>query len=165
MRLTLILMRHAKSDHPGGVADHERGLTPRGREGAAKIGRWLAAEGHAPDAVLCSTAARTRATWDEVRAAAGWAVEARDMRRLYGAAPSMIRESVAEAAEACVMVIAHNPGIGQAATALALAPPEHARFADFPPAAAAVLRFDALGWAEAMRARGEVAGFAVPGDL
>ena len=34
-------MRHAKSDYPDGVADHERPLAPRGDREAALAGDWL----------------------------------------------------------------------------------------------------------------------------
>ncbi len=59
---TLVLLRHAKSDYPGGVADHDRPLAPRGIREAGLAGDWLRAELPAIDAVLCSTATRTRQT-------------------------------------------------------------------------------------------------------
>src|SRR3989337_2337943 len=43
---TLLLLRHAKSDYPDGVADHERPLAPRGIREAALAGDWVRA--HAP---------------------------------------------------------------------------------------------------------------------
>src|SRR4029453_5768266 len=59
---TLLLLRHAKSDYPQGVADHERPLAPRGEREAGLAGDWLRAHAPAVDAVLCSTATRTRQT-------------------------------------------------------------------------------------------------------
>src|SRR6202451_4394164 len=59
----LVLLRHAKSDWPE-VADHERPLAKRGRRDAPVVGRWLGASGYVPDAVVCSTAARARQTWE-----------------------------------------------------------------------------------------------------
>ena len=59
----LVLLRHAKSAWPD-VADHERPLAKRGRRDAPVVGRWLGASGYVPDAVICSTAARARETWD-----------------------------------------------------------------------------------------------------
>ena len=53
---TLLLLRHAKSDYPAGVADHDRPLAPRGMREAALAGDWLRAHAPAVDAVLCSTA-------------------------------------------------------------------------------------------------------------
>src|SRR3954467_9521492 len=59
---TLLLLRHAKSDYPTGVADHERPLAPRGEREARLAGDWLRAHAPAVDAVLCSSATRTRET-------------------------------------------------------------------------------------------------------
>ena len=165
MTLTLILMRHAKSGHPDGAADHDRPLTDRGREGAAKVGRWLASEGIVPDEALVSTATRTRQTWEGVHDAAGWTMEATPLRGLYNAPEGAIRAAVGEATGKAVLVIGHNPAIGSAAARLAEAPPEHARFEDYPPASVTILRFGAEDWLAAMRGAGEVIGFAVPGDL
>src|ERR1700712_4658208 len=64
---TLLLLRHAKSDYPPGVADHERPLAPRGIREAALAGDWLRAHAPAVDAVLCSTATRTRETLARTR--------------------------------------------------------------------------------------------------
>jgi phosphohistidine phosphatase len=63
---TLVLLRHAKAAHPEGVADPQRGLTPRGHADAAAAGGWLAAQRLVPDAVLCSPSRRTRETWHGV---------------------------------------------------------------------------------------------------
>lgn len=56
------MLRHAKSDYPGGVADHDRPLAPRGIREAALAGDWIRGCVPAVDAVLCSTATRTRQT-------------------------------------------------------------------------------------------------------
>src|SRR6476659_7642568 len=64
---TLMLLRHAKSDYPTGVADHERPLAPRGEREAGLAGDWLRAHAPAVDAVLCSTATRTRETLARTR--------------------------------------------------------------------------------------------------
>jgi phosphohistidine phosphatase len=165
MTLTLILMRHAKSDHPDGTADHDRPLTDGGRDGAAKVGRWLEAQGIAPDEALVSTATRTWQTWEGARDAAGWTIEATPLRALYNAPEGAIRSAVGEATGRTVLVIGHNPAIGSAAGSLARAAPAHGRFGRYPPAAATILHFEAEGWAEAMKGSGHVMGFAVPADL
>lgn len=59
---TLIILRHAKSDWPLGVADHERPLGGRGTREAPEAGRWLVEHGLYPDMILCSDAVRTRQT-------------------------------------------------------------------------------------------------------
>src|SRR5215469_17757042 len=59
----LVLLRHAKSDWPEDVADHDRPLAPRGRRDAPLVGRWLARAGYVPDIAICSTARRAQETW------------------------------------------------------------------------------------------------------
>ena len=165
MTLTLILMRHAKAAPGGGGPDHDRPLTGRGRQGSARVGRWLAAEGIVPDEALVSTAARTRATWEGVLAAAGWTLDVTPTPRLYDAPASAVRAAVAEARGRTVLVVGHNPSMGRTAATLARAAPDHERFGDYPTAATTVLRFDAADWGAAMRGTGEVVAFAVPADL
>src|SRR5690349_18486929 len=52
---TLLLMRHAKSGYPDGVADHDRPLAARGIREAGLAGDWIRANFAEVDAVLCST--------------------------------------------------------------------------------------------------------------
>lgn len=63
MTKTLILLRHLKSgwDDPR-LADHERPLNDRGEADGPAIRDALKARCPAPEAVLCSTAKRTRET-------------------------------------------------------------------------------------------------------
>lgn len=63
---TLILLRHAKAETPGELPDFERRLTDKGRADADAAGSWLADAGLAPGLVLCSSATRTRETWQGV---------------------------------------------------------------------------------------------------
>src|SRR5919112_4596600 len=58
----LVIMRHAKADWPGGVADHERPLEERGHREAPLAGRWLLKHNIVPDFIRCSSALRTRQT-------------------------------------------------------------------------------------------------------
>jgi len=57
-RQALLLLRHAKSSWPDGVADHDRPLAPRGLRSAALVGRFLVGNDLVPDRVVCSTARR-----------------------------------------------------------------------------------------------------------
>lgn len=59
---TLVILRHAKSDWPKGVPDHERPLGGRGNREAPLAGKWLVEHGIYPDMILCSDAVRTRQT-------------------------------------------------------------------------------------------------------
>ena len=63
-------MRHAKSDYPAGVADHERPLAPRGIREAGLAGDWLRANVPTIDGVLCSTATRAASVSSRMRPSA-----------------------------------------------------------------------------------------------
>jgi phosphohistidine phosphatase len=114
---TLLLMRHAKSDYPAGVADHDRPLAPRGIREAGLAGDWLRANVPTIDAVLCSTATRARQTLDNTRIEA----PVRYSERLYGAAPGTMIEEVNETADAVatLLVVGHEPTMSELALILA----------------------------------------------
>lgn len=59
----LLLLRHAKSAWPDGVADHDRPLADRGRRDAPRMGAYIAKAGLQPDFALVSSALRTQETW------------------------------------------------------------------------------------------------------
>ena len=63
----LLLLRHAKSDRPPGVADIDRPLNPRGRRAAPAIAGYLDAEELRPDLAIVSPSARTRETFAAVQ--------------------------------------------------------------------------------------------------
>lgn len=172
---TLILFRHAKSDHPGGMDDHERPLAARGRRDAPAMARWLAEHGLVPQKVLCSDAVRTRRTL--ALALDAWAEMDEVRPPVIGYRPGLYLASAARilsltAAEAgasdSVMVVGHNPGMHDLAQALTepAATPAHRRLArKFPTAAAAVLTFDIDRWEELATRRGELSTFMRPRDL
>lgn len=166
MTRTLILIRHAKSDWDDpALDDHDRPLNPRGRKSAPRIGAWLRRNGYLPASVLCSTAERTRETWD------GIAAQLRDppdpvyTRGLYLAAPADMLNAIRDSEAPSLAVIGHNPGIGSLAWSLCRVPPEHPKFGLFPTGATLVLDFDADHWAEVSPGRGEVVDFAIPREL
>jgi phosphohistidine phosphatase len=140
---TLLLLRHAKSDYPEGVADHDRPLAPRGVREAGLAGDWLRAHAPAVDAVLCSTAARTRETLARTRVDAP--VEFSD--RLYDATPGAIIEEInnVDPDVETLLVISHEPAMSQVALGLATEEGSNPTAAEgistkFPTSAIAVLR-------------------------
>ncbi|MFM9378351.1 SixA phosphatase family protein [Gordonia sp. VNK21] len=107
---TLVLMRHGKSGYPDGVWDHERPLAARGRREAALAGRWMADDGLQVDAVLCSTAQRTRETLERT----GIGAPVQYAEEIYGGTPADILETVrllAPADAGTVLVVGHFPGL------------------------------------------------------
>jgi len=140
---TLLLLRHAKSDYPSGVADHERPLAPRGVREAALAGDWLRAHAPQVDAVLCSTATRTRETLARTRIDA----PVNYVERLYDATPGAVIEEInsVDPAVGTLLVIGHEPAMSSVALGLADAEGSNATAAEhistkFPTSAIAVLR-------------------------
>ena len=118
----LVVVRHAKSDYPWGVTDHDRPLNERGRRDAPALGAWL--DEHLtwdgpPPLVVVSTARRAQLTWRLARSAmsARWdAADVRDEPRIYEASVPTIVSVLVEAASApeaaeTVIVVGHNPGL------------------------------------------------------
>ncbi|MFJ8537958.1 SixA phosphatase family protein [Streptomyces sp. NPDC093591] len=117
----LVVLRHAKSAWPDGVADHERPLAPRGRRDAPVAGRTLAEADCLPDLALCSTAVRARETWELAAAQWGTPPPVRHEPRLYAAdVPDLlevVRETPSEVET--LLLVGHNPGLEELVLELA----------------------------------------------
>ncbi len=117
----LLLLRHAKSSwSEPGASDHDRPLNRRGQEAAPRIGAYLARHKLIPDRVLCSTARRARETWELVAAEVPGVPAATFTERLYDATPRALVDVLrhAEPEAKSLLVVGHNPGLQEAATAL-----------------------------------------------
>jgi phosphohistidine phosphatase len=114
---TLVLMRHAKSDYPDGLPDHERPLANRGVREAGIAGDWLRANVQGIDAVLCSSAVRTRQTL--VRTSVDAPVSYRD--QLYGASPDTVIDEINGVDDdvTTLLVVGHEPTMSHLALGLA----------------------------------------------
>jgi len=159
---TLVLMRHAKSAYPDGVPDHDRPLAPRGRREAGLAGDWLRANLPPIDAVLCSTATRTR----ETLARSAIDAPARYADRLYEAVPGMVIDEITRISDevTVVLVVAHEPTISQ--VALGLADNSNTAAAEristkFPTSAIAVLRLSCC-WKDLDLGSAQLVDFHVP---
>jgi phosphohistidine phosphatase len=167
----LILMRHAKSawDDPH-QKDIDRPLNGRGRKAAKHMGAWLSGEGYRPGVVLCSTAQRTRETLDLVKPNLPTSATIEHVQALYMAAPREMLNEIAKApapAEA-VMLVGHNPGMGNLASLLAGSGDAKALgnlHSKFPTAAIAVLGFNVARWTDLAPESGILLAFQRPRDL
>jgi phosphohistidine phosphatase len=114
---TLLLLRHAKSDYPGGVPDHDRPLAPRGIREAGLAGDWLRSAVPAIDAVLCSTATRTRQTLERT----GIEAPVRFVDRIYDATPGIVLDEINGVDDdvRTLLVIGHEPVMSGLALGLA----------------------------------------------
>jgi phosphohistidine phosphatase len=161
---TLLLMRHAKSDYPPGVDDHDRPLAPRGVREAGLAGEWLRSSAPRVDAVLCSTATRAQETL--ARTGIDAAVTFSD--RLYDAVAGTVIQEINSIGDdvATLLVIGHEPATSHVVLALAdPASSNHAAAerisAKFPTSGIVVLRTSAA-WAVLTLGGAELVAFHVP---
>ena len=137
----IVVVRHAKSSWADStVPDHDRPLNLRGRWAAPRVAGALAERGCVPELTYCSTAARTRQTWElmaarfergfreddaagarQDHATAAGAPQVRFLRELYLATTEALLELAASAPSDVdtLMILGHNPGIHSLACGLA----------------------------------------------
>ena len=160
---TLILMRHAKSSWTAQGPDETRPLNARGEAAAPVMARWMAARGLRPDAILCSSATRTRQTVALMREAVPDWPEPVILPALYLAEPDEILAALRGLPDrvSTGLVVGHEPGLSTAARLLGgRAVPDH-----FPTAAAAVFEISARGWGGLSWGKAKFVDFAKPRDL
>jgi len=109
---TLILFRHAKAVRPHEAEnDKARGLTGRGRREAAEAGAAMEEAGLKPTLALVSTSQRTRET--AAHGLTNFKLETAFDEALYHAEPESIWDAFTESEAECVVVVGHNPGVGE----------------------------------------------------
>lgn len=143
----VLLLRHSKAARAEpGMRDFDRPLEERGTKHAIAVGEAMAAAGLRPHTVLCSTARRTRETWDAVSGALGaTADEVRFLDELYHSDVAGYLAAIRAAGPAeSVLVIGHNPMTAEAA-ALLVGSGERGKVANmrtrFPTSALAIIGF------------------------
>ncbi len=162
MAFNLILVRHAKSSWENlSQPDHDRPLNKRGRASAVALGKWIRQKTTNPDQVLCSSAARTQETY----ALMGFDDPPEIREGLYHASSDTMLRHLHGASGNTVMMLAHNPGIGDFAERLATRLPSHPRFLDYPTGATTVFEFAVDSWHDVSFGQGHVKAFAIPREL
>lgn len=112
-------MRHAHAaPAASGEVDHTRALDDRGIADAARIGRAVADAGFQIEAVACSDAVRTRQTLDGLRPALPAGCSETFDHGLYSEGIEGYWATIRRGAASSLLVVGHNPGIGEVARAL-----------------------------------------------
>ena len=162
----MILLRHAKSDYPDGVADHDRPLAPRGVREAALAGDWVRANAPVVDAVVCSSATRTRQTLERT----GLDAPAQYLDQLYDSTPGLTLDVVNgvdtlfDTEVSTLLVVGHEPTTSQLALGLAADGDQDAidqMALKYPTSAIAVLR-TARPWRDLTMGSATLVAFHVP---
>lgn len=114
----LLLMRHAKSSWDDEtLADRDRPLNRRGERAARRMGRLIVKEDLSIDAVLCSTAERTRETWQRIATALAQAGRSQPRvsfePELYLCSAHQFVDIIRHQPSIVnnLLVLAHNPGL------------------------------------------------------
>lgn len=120
MSKVLVLLRHAKSAWPPGVADHDRPLSKRGRRDASAVGQWLRHQGALPDVALVSSASRTTETFELVAGALRPPPRQIVTEEIYRAGTGDLLDLVRGLADdvSTALIVGHNPSIATLAALL-----------------------------------------------
>jgi phosphohistidine phosphatase len=171
----LFLLRHAKAERDvPGIDDETRALTRRGREDAARIGRFLREEAYVADLILCSTALRTRETLESLLPELGVKPAVQYLAELYLARRDTILSVIRQAREGAgsLMIVGHNPGLANCAHELTREPDDRkmrkrylAMAESFSTGSLAVLDFEIAQWHGVDAGNGELELFVRPKDL
>ena len=160
--LRLLLARHAKSSwHEADLPDHDRPLSKRGLRAAPLVAKALAKGGHAPELVYCSTARRTRSTWELMSLYIGARAEVRYLPELYLASAERVLQVIsgAPASVGTLMVMGHNPATHSVAVHFGDLPTPPLRV--FPTGAVAIVELASERWRDAV-SRGRIVDFVAP---
>ena len=166
---TLHVLRHAKSSwDDAGLDDQDRTLAPRGERAATLLGVYLAQERVAPDLVLCSSARRAIDTWQRVAAQLPRVPRVRREDALYAASARALLDRLRRVDDASVgslVLVGHEPGLGELARTLVAADADAVRrLAKFPTTALASFAV-AGAWSELGRCDVALTRFVRPSDL
>lgn len=166
----LFLIRHAKAEPAVGLDDYERALTDRGRQDARRVASELAVRRMFPQRLIHSGALRAKQTAEILAAQWPRRVELATEIGLYDATLAMLfaRTRALPDDVEVVAFVAHNPGVGELASALAGYgdPSELRRMAlKYPTGAAAALDFEVGSWSQVDRKSGKLALYLTPADV
>lgn len=169
---TLGLFRHAKSDwHDPRARDFDRPLNPRGRAGAAVMGRHIAGDARGWDRVIASPAIRCAETIEIAAQAAQRPIAINWDRRIYLASSATLADLLREqdGDPAAILMVGHNPGLEDLIFDLVpddgSSPLRDVVEGKFPTAAYAVLELEIDRWADLTERCARLVHLTRPRDL
>ncbi len=112
---TFVLCRHAKSDWPEGLPDHERPLKRRGINDAHEIGKLLYENDFIPDLILSSHAKRAETTAQIVAKQLDWEGDIHIEPSIYHEGAGTLLELIKSLPNDIhtAMIFGHNPTMEQ----------------------------------------------------
>lgn len=141
---TVLLMRHAEAaPETGGLRDYDRPLTDEGVQIAVQTGEAVVKYGLAIDRIVASAAVRTTETARLVAQSAARGCPLILLEELYAASAERFAQVPRQYGfedESCILVVGHNPGIGQLMCYFAR------DLISVPPATLSVFQFEVDSW-------------------
>jgi phosphohistidine phosphatase len=160
----LFLLRHSESaDKQSGQSDKERELTPKGIKESMLTGIYLLKSGVKLDAIISSSAARTRSTTqivsDAMRADADKIIYE---DQLYDASMRTFLEFINSLEDHLnnVMCVGHNPTISYLAEFLT-----RSHVGEMATGGLAIIKFDLTSWRKVEKGAGELVNYVSPSML
>jgi phosphohistidine phosphatase len=156
---TLLILRHAKAQPDAPDGDWARVLTARGQSDSETIGAHIRDLVGTPDAIVTSDATRARQTAEIAATATGFDGSLTLEPEAYGADVNTLLaliRGLPDEAESVVLV-GHNPGLEELATALSSSDVRPMRL---PTAGLAHLEFDVPRWEDVRKGTGRWRGLA-----
>lgn len=132
MLQTISFIRHAKTEQPGlGESDYNRALLPRGFKDAQLTAEVIIAKNTVPEILISSGAVRALQTAEillDVWRSNGFEVKHKVEKELYLSPVSTLFETAQKSLTQFnhAAVVAHNPGIHEAAASLSILPQHEA---------------------------------------
>lgn len=142
---TLFVLRHAKAEEAAvDQLDFDRDLTKRGKQDAESVGKQLLARGLVPQAMITSTAKRTRKTAKKAAESMSFPGAILETHDLYDAGLHQIIEVVHGLPDSAdsALIVGHNPGIGDFVSKFGRA------MSSFPTATVAELQLPIIAWSD-----------------
>lgn len=158
MAVTLVVIRHAKSDWSAPITDRNRPLAKRGRTQAPAAGRWIRKHVKPLDLAVVSVAARAQQTWDLISEVLGGAVQTQLSEEAYTFNARELRQVVAglPASAKRVALVSHNPAVEELVETLT------GEWVSMTTSSLAVVRLD--GWKSAGQETGRLVAAGRPAD-
>ncbi len=161
----LFLLRHGKAGI--GANDKSRPLAPRGKQDIFRLGQYLKTSRMLPDHIFCSSALRTRESFDQIKAGAAISLPVDFCDDLYLADAEYMTRLIQKFDQkiSAAMIIAHNPGLAQIFHNLSQDPSNEHHNLAFPTGTLAIIGFDIDDWSELKNDSGQILRVIMPVEM
>ncbi|MFM2048366.1 MAG: hypothetical protein RI955_914 [Bacteroidota bacterium] len=157
---TLILVRHAETQHGFDMADKDRELKMNGIKEAETMAKRLTDKNILPEIIVSSYAKRTMQTTEKMAAVFNVTnLKIEYLESLYNASPLHIKAAIAAIDDVynSIMIVCHNPGISDFVNAL-----KSKTTFGMPTAGVAVFTIETNSWNDFFESKNELILFDYP---